>query len=238
MMSRCQRPPTSLGTNGDFAWRPAPWNAARACVKAPADRSHTLLNPTGQPPPASSRRQEGFEPWLKQQPVRVRKAVEAQGFRGDGYQLAILPGERDEWSAVLGVANADALGPWCLARAAESLPEGVYRVAGRGPETTTLGWLLGQYRFDRYKKEPSAKGARVLLTDEPARIARRFGRGATAGPRYRHIPARSRPADRAGGAGAGGRDRRQGLVPAIGRSTKLSDDRRRRPRRRAGREQR
>jgi leucyl aminopeptidase len=34
-----------------------------------------------------------------------------------------------------------------------------------------LGWLLGQYRFDRYKQEPKSKGARVLLTDDPARIA-------------------------------------------------------------------
>jgi leucyl aminopeptidase len=113
---------------------------------------------------------KGFEPWLKGQPARVRKALEAQGFRGEGYQLAILPGERDEWGAVLGVANVDELSPWCLARAAESLPEGLYRVARRGPGPATLGWLLGQYRFDRYKKESLAKGGRVLLTDEPARI--------------------------------------------------------------------
>lgn len=113
---------------------------------------------------------KGFEAWLKEQPARLRKATEAQGFKGEGYQLAILPGERDEWAAVLGVANVDHLSPWCLAKTAESLPEGTYRVAGRGPGPATLGWLLGQYRFDRYKKEPSAKGARVLLTDEPARI--------------------------------------------------------------------
>jgi leucyl aminopeptidase len=94
---------------------------------------------------------KGFEAWLKEQPARVRKAVEAQGFRGEGFQLAILPGERDEWSAVLGVANVDELSPWCLARAAESLPEGTYRVAGRGPGPAMLGWLLGQYRFERYK---------------------------------------------------------------------------------------
>src|ERR1044072_9251340 len=75
---------------------------------------------------------KGFEAWLKDQPARVRKAVEAQGFRGEGFQLDILPGERDEWSAVLGVANVNELSPWCLARAAESLPEGTYRVAGRG----------------------------------------------------------------------------------------------------------
>jgi len=113
---------------------------------------------------------KGFEAWLKDQPARVRTAVEAQGFKGDGFQLAILPGERDEWAAVLGVANVEELSPWCLAKAAESLPEGSYRVAGRGPGPAVLGWLLGQYRFERYKKEPSTKGARVLLSDEPARI--------------------------------------------------------------------
>jgi leucyl aminopeptidase len=113
---------------------------------------------------------KGFEPWLKAQPARVRGAVEAQGFRGEGFQLAILPGERDEWFAALGVANVDDLSPWCLAKAAESLPEGAYRVAGRGPGPAVLGWLLGQYRFDRYRKEKKPAGPRVLLTDDPARI--------------------------------------------------------------------
>ena len=113
---------------------------------------------------------KGFEAWLKAQPARSRNALDAQGFKAEGYQLAILPGERDDWSAVLGVANVDDLSPWCLARAAEILPEGNYRVATRGPGPAVLGWLLGQYRFDRYKKEPAGKGKRVLLTDEPARI--------------------------------------------------------------------
>jgi leucyl aminopeptidase len=113
---------------------------------------------------------KGFEAWLKDQPARLRKALEAQGFKGEGFQLAILPGERDEWAAVLGVASVDELSPWCLAKAAESLPEGTYRVDGRGPGPAMLGGLLGQYRFDRYRKEPAARGARVLLTDEPARI--------------------------------------------------------------------
>jgi leucyl aminopeptidase len=112
---------------------------------------------------------KGFEPWLKAQPERVRQAVQAQGFKGEGYQLAILP-ENDGWSALLGVANVDELSPWCLARAAESLPEGNYRVAGRGPGPAVLGWLLGQYRFDRYREKTEARGPRVLLTDEPARI--------------------------------------------------------------------
>ena len=79
---------------------------------------------------------KSFEAWLKASPSASRQAVEAQGFKGEGFQLAILPGDkRDEWSAVLGVANVDELSPWCLAKAAESLPEGSYRVAGARPRT-------------------------------------------------------------------------------------------------------
>jgi leucyl aminopeptidase len=111
-----------------------------------------------------------FDDWLKGQPERVRQAVNAQGFKGEGYQLAILPGENANWSAVLGIADIDELSPWCLAKAAETLPEGTYRVAGSAPGPAVLGWLLGQYRFDRYKQDPKVKGPRILLTPDPARI--------------------------------------------------------------------
>jgi leucyl aminopeptidase len=114
---------------------------------------------------------KGFEAWLKGQSERVRQAVAAQGFRGEGFQLAILPGERPEgWSALLGVADVEKLSAWCLAKAAEGLPEGIYRVEGSSPGPAALGWLLGQYTFERYKKPKDRKGPRVLLTDEPARI--------------------------------------------------------------------
>ena len=111
---------------------------------------------------------KGFDSWLGTQPQRIRDAVTAQGFKGEGFQLAVLP--EDDWSAVLGVANVAELSPWCLAKAAETLPEGTYRVAGQGPGPATLGWLLGQYRFDRYKEKKEPKGPRILLTDDPARI--------------------------------------------------------------------
>jgi leucyl aminopeptidase len=112
----------------------------------------------------------GFEGWLKGQPERVRHSVEAQGFRGEAHQLAILPGDKAEWSAVLGVASVEALGPWCIARAAETLPEGRYRLQGGSLGAAALGWLLAQHSFDRYKQPKNRKGPRVLLTPEPARI--------------------------------------------------------------------
>jgi leucyl aminopeptidase len=114
---------------------------------------------------------KGFDAWLKGQPARIRRAVTAQGFRAEPHQIAFLPGERDEWAAALGVADAAEPGPWCLAKAAEALPEGTYRLAGGNAGAPALGWLLGQYRFTRYKVEKAPKGARILLTDAPARIA-------------------------------------------------------------------
>jgi leucyl aminopeptidase len=131
-----------------------------------------LLRPDKGEPATSLRLvdKKGFDSWLKAQPARVRQAVSAQGFRGEGNQLAILPGEQSDWSAVLGIAKVDELGPWCLAKAAESLPEGRYRVEGQGPGPAALGWLLGQYRFERYKKPERQTGPRVLLSSEAARI--------------------------------------------------------------------
>jgi leucyl aminopeptidase len=111
---------------------------------------------------------KGFPGWLNDQSQKVRDLVAAQGFEADGFQLAIA-GD-DGGSAVVGVADTQSLSPWCLAKAAQSLPEGTYRVAGRGPGPATLGWLLGQYRYDRYKQKKCPKGPRILLTDEPARI--------------------------------------------------------------------
>jgi leucyl aminopeptidase len=137
----------------------------------------TLLRPDKGQPATSLHLvdKKSFDAWLKAQPARVRQAVSAQGFRGDGYQLAFLPGERSDWSAVLGVGDVGELGPWCLARAAESLPEGKYRIEDRAPGAAALGWLLGQYRFERYKKSDVKSGPRILLTSEPARIDETVG---------------------------------------------------------------
>jgi leucyl aminopeptidase len=136
------------------------------------DLSDLLQPDKGQPAtPLHLVDKKGFDVWLKAQPDRVRQAASAQGFSGDGYQLAILPAQRAEaWSAVLGVANVDELSPWCLAKAAESLPEGRYRVDGRGPGPAALGWILGQYAFERYRARTDRKGPRVLLTPDAARI--------------------------------------------------------------------
>ncbi len=114
----------------------------------------------------------GHEAWLARQPEQHRIALAAQGFKGAAATHAILPGgSAQDWAVVGGVENAAALGPWCLARLAEQLPEGTYRLAGgTAPGSAVLGWMAAHYRFERYKETPSAKGPRILLSPQPAGI--------------------------------------------------------------------
>ncbi len=115
---------------------------------------------------------KGFDAWLSAQPPRHRAAAAAQKLAPTGYSSAILPGDGpEEWSVVSVVANVDKLSPWCLAKLADTLPEGTYRIEDREPGRALHGWLAAQYKFDRYrKKDDKAQGPRVLLTSDPARI--------------------------------------------------------------------
>lgn len=112
-----------------------------------------------------------LESWLGSQSERVRTMAAAQKFKGKAHEHAIITGEDPgEWSVVAGVAARDRLGPWCLAKLAETLPEGAYRLAEGSPGAAKLGWLTAQYRFDRYRKEEAATGARILLSSDVAQI--------------------------------------------------------------------
>jgi leucyl aminopeptidase len=114
---------------------------------------------------------EGFADWLKQQPERTRTAIAAQKFTARPHEVAILPGERaSEWSAVGGVADTEKLTSWCIAKLAETLPEGMYRLGNANAGPALLGWLTAQYRFDRYRPDEVATGPRVLMTRDVARI--------------------------------------------------------------------
>lgn len=113
----------------------------------------------------------GYDAWLAAQPAPHRALAAAARFKAAADSLLLLPGsDGDTWSAVAGVAATGALTPWCLAKAAEALPEGTYRLAGAAPGRAALGWMLAQYRFDRYRRDDKAAGPRVLLTREPAPI--------------------------------------------------------------------
>ena len=111
----------------------------------------------------------GFAAWAKTLSASSRAAVEAQKFEGGGYETAIVPAG-DGWSAVAGVANTANFSSWCLAKLAEILPAGTYRLKGAEPGPALHGWVTAQYRFDRYRAAAKSTGPRILLTKDAKAI--------------------------------------------------------------------
>ena len=114
---------------------------------------------------------DSFPDWLKKRSAEDRALLEAMRFDGKtGFAFALLPRGGD-FEVVSAVKNVAELSPWCLAKLAESLPEGTYKLAAGDPGKAALGWLLGQHEFDDYRsKEQPEHGPRVLVTGEVAGI--------------------------------------------------------------------
>ena len=111
---------------------------------------------------------DAFADWLKAQPARIRATLAAHRITGKAGNKAILPGDKDDWS-VLHVCDDPAISPWRIASQPDFLPEGTYRLKDTELGAAGLGWLLAQYKFDRYTK-PDKEGARILLTSDAAAI--------------------------------------------------------------------
>jgi leucyl aminopeptidase len=113
-----------------------------------------------------------FEAWARGRSPEDRALIEAHRFDGKtGFAFVLLP-RGNGFELVSAVKNAAELSPWCLAKLAESLPEGTYRVVDGEPGKAALGWLLAQHRFDAYrsKSDEAERGPRVLVAGEPAKI--------------------------------------------------------------------
>ncbi|MFA9199637.1 MAG: M17 family metallopeptidase [Cypionkella sp.] len=134
--------------------------------KAPA-----LIQPDrGQPAtPIHLVAKENFADWANGLAPGQRAALAGQKFDGSGYQVGIVP-DGESWFAVGGVANPASLSSWCLAKLAEALPAGTYRLATGEPGAALFGWQTAQYRFARYREDKDAPGPRVLLTSDAKAI--------------------------------------------------------------------
>jgi leucyl aminopeptidase len=114
----------------------------------------------------------GFEAWLKKRSAEDRALLEAQRFDGKSAGAMVLLPRGADFEVVAAVKSAELLSPWCLAKLAETLPGGTYKLAEGEPGNAALGWLLAQHRFDDYrsKKDVAEQGPRVLLTQDAAGI--------------------------------------------------------------------
>ncbi|HYB54759.1 MAG TPA: leucyl aminopeptidase family protein [Alphaproteobacteria bacterium] len=94
--------------------------------------------------------------WLAGPGAALRGWVESTGFAAKPGELSLVPGRTGKLARVLvGCEAHDEL--WALAALPQTLPQGVYRLdAALAPQAATkaaLGWALGTYRFQRYRKK-------------------------------------------------------------------------------------
>jgi len=97
--------------------------------------------------------------------VEVRRWCTAHAFSGEAGRFVLVPGKDGAPAAVLaGCDKRDAL--FGLASLPMRLPEGDYTLDSRGlaldEAQMALGWALGSYQFDRYRKA-SRKPARLAV---------------------------------------------------------------------------
>lgn len=97
--------------------------------------------------------------WLPTQPAAIAAWVSSTGFTAAPGQLSLVAGADGRLARVLvGVPIGDDL--WTYAGLPMALPPGSYRLdvdlGARGADRAALGWALGCYGFNRYRKTDKA----------------------------------------------------------------------------------
>jgi leucyl aminopeptidase len=108
--------------------------------------------------------------WLAEQPADVAGWVRANGFQAEKQRVLMLPGTSGKLGGALvglgSLASPDELKLWHAAGLTERLAPATYRLATSlsAPAATqfTLGWLVGAYRFNRYRAPPPAGRATLV----------------------------------------------------------------------------
>ena len=92
--------------------------------------------------------------------------LEHCGFAANSGEVAFLPGENGELTGVVLGCGGDELvhTPLLTGALAKALPSGNYHLAAGfdQPDANTLGWLLGGYRYDRYRNNAN-KTAKLVV---------------------------------------------------------------------------
>jgi leucyl aminopeptidase len=108
------------------------------------------------------------EAQIKREYVNQSVWLEMSGFTGKAGTHCLLPSAEGELAGVL-VGKPKTFDTWTLGRLAQTLPAQKYELADAfAPELATrlcLGWMLGQYRFTRYKRTDADALPELALPD-------------------------------------------------------------------------
>jgi len=115
-----------------------------------------------------------FEAWLSQLPEAGVNWVRGSDFKGQSQRLLLLPGADGSVSgAALGIGSSAGAAQhctWSLAGLPARLPAGHWHLAtplrGAAATQALLGWEIGSYRFDRYRR-PGAAPAQTASLEPP-----------------------------------------------------------------------
>ncbi|HEY9080507.1 leucyl aminopeptidase family protein [Magnetovibrio sp.] len=116
-----------------------------------------LIDPIDSAVPVETIREEAYDGWLAGQSDAVRRWLTACGFKGQGGQVALLPGEQGPRGAIYVIGgNEDRGGLWSWSGLWDGLKSGVYRIvtelSAADAFDAAMGFALAAYSFDRYRK--------------------------------------------------------------------------------------
>jgi leucyl aminopeptidase len=121
--------------------------------------------------PVSGKR---LESWLADQPNPRVAWIRAAAFKAKPGEVLLIPEGEGALAGVL-VGVPEALDLWSFASFPHKLPPAIYRIDAdldaAAATAAAIGWALGDYRFDRYKKAadtPDSDGDRVAILAVPS----------------------------------------------------------------------
>ncbi len=116
---------------------------------------------------------ENWENWCSTQPANVTKWANLHGFTAAWGKSLVVPDSHGDMYCVIagfGTKAQRKRGRFAMAAIAAALPAGTYEFSGQLPvdfdtAIESFGWLLSQYRFNRYKQTP-VSGAQLVAPDD------------------------------------------------------------------------
>ena len=123
--------------------------------------------------------ESALESWLATQPPRIAQWASDSAFKAERHRVLLLPdGNGKVCGAALGLGrlvDLRELSLWHVAGVTDRLPPLDFRCVTELPAETAnqlaLGFLYGQYRFDRYRRPPAASRAARLIAPANCDVA-------------------------------------------------------------------
>jgi leucyl aminopeptidase len=130
--------------------------------------------------PLDAVRPSQLKAWLGKLDARSAKWLRGTGFAAKAGEMRLVPSRSGDLGfAVLGLG--DERDPLALAAFSESLPEGVYTLRHMQKDLSgtnaAVAWLLGTYRFDRYRRRRKRTARLVVPEHADAEDATRIAQG-------------------------------------------------------------